>query len=72
MNTLSNDLLVLSAREIQVINLIADGKTSREIGPELCLSPRTVERYREEIFHKLQVKNAAQAVRKCMRVGILA
>ncbi len=45
--------VVLTGRESQILALIADGHTSREIAEMLVISPRTVERHRENLRHKL-------------------
>ena len=69
---LSNDLLLLNDKEISVAKLIAEGKNNREIGTEVNLSHRTIERYKEVIMKKLGCRTVAQAIAKCIRVGIIA
>lgn len=51
----------LSAREAQVLRLVAAGKTNRQIGHELFISERTVERHVSNIFVKLDVSSRAAA-----------
>ena len=51
----------LTARQIQVLGLIAKGKTNREIARELVLSERTVERHTADIYHKVGARNRAEA-----------
>lgn len=53
----------LTAREIEIITLIADGLTNSEIGDKLFISPRTVDTHRTNIFRKLGVANAAELIR---------
>ncbi len=53
---------VLSERERQVLELTARGFTSREIGEQLSLSPRTIETYRERIMEKLHLEHRSQLV----------
>lgn len=53
----------LSAREQEIVQLIADGMTSKEIGDKLFISPRTVETHRTNIMEKLHIKNTAGIVR---------
>lgn len=48
----------LSSRELEVLKLICKEHTNREIADILCLSPRTVDTYRENIFEKTGSKNA--------------
>jgi pimeloyl-ACP methyl ester carboxylesterase/DNA-binding CsgD family transcriptional regulator len=51
----------LSARQTEVLALVARGRTNREIAEELVISLRTVERHIEELYAKLQVRNRAEA-----------
>jgi DNA-binding CsgD family transcriptional regulator/tetratricopeptide (TPR) repeat protein len=51
----------LSAREIQVLRLVAAGKTNRQIAGELFISERTVERHLSNIFNKLDLPSRAAA-----------
>lgn len=53
---------VLSERERTVLELTARGFTSREIGEQLSLSPRTIETYRERIMEKLHLEHRSQLV----------
>ena len=52
----------LSEREIEVINLIRDGLSSKEIGDKLGISIKTVEVHRHNILKKLKVKNTASLI----------
>ena len=61
----------LTARERQVLALVAGGGTNRVIADELNLSPKTVNRHVENIFYKLGVSSRAAAVAKGLRVGSL-
>jgi DNA-binding CsgD family transcriptional regulator len=51
----------LSAREVQVLRLVAAGKTNRAIAADLFISERTVERHVSNIFIKLDVSSRAAA-----------
>ncbi|MBX6963707.1 DNA-binding response regulator [Alcaligenes faecalis] len=53
----------LSEREREVLALIVEGLTNKEIGRALVLSPRTVETHRANLFAKLQVDNLAHLIR---------
>ena len=60
-----DDLLgLLSAREGEVLRHLAAGRTDREIGEQLGISPRTVETHVGSILHKLGVRNRAEAARR--------
>ena len=53
----------LSEREREVLGLIVEGLTNKEIGRALVLSPRTVETHRANLFSKLQVESLAHLIR---------
>jgi two-component system, LuxR family, response regulator FixJ len=53
----------LSEREREVLGLIVEGLTNKEIGRALVLSPRTVETHRANLFAKLQVESLAHLIR---------
>ncbi len=61
----------LSAREVEVLRLIALGHTSVEIARKLHLSPRTVESHRANIHRKLGLATRAELVRYALRRGLL-
>jgi DNA-binding NarL/FixJ family response regulator len=61
----------LSRREIEVVRLVAMGHTSREIGRELFLSPRTVESHVSSILLKLDCRSRADAARRASELGLL-
>jgi DNA-binding NarL/FixJ family response regulator len=52
----------LSAREHEVLDLIAEGYTNREIAEKLYVSIRTIERHRSSIMNKLGLRNRAELV----------
>jgi FixJ family two-component response regulator len=54
----------LSEREREVVGLIVEGLTNKEIGRALALSPRTVETHRANLFAKLQAESLAQLIRR--------
>jgi two-component system nitrate/nitrite response regulator NarL len=54
----------LSPRENDVLRMLADGLTDREIAAALIISPRTVETHVSNILHKLDVRNRAEAARR--------
>lgn len=61
---------ILSDRESQVLELLADGLQKREIGEKLHISYPTVDAHVRHIYEKLDVKNAPSAVRTAYRMGI--
>ena len=54
----------LSEREREVLGLIIEGLTNKEIGRALTLSPRTVETHRANLFAKLEADSLAQLIRR--------
>jgi DNA-binding CsgD family transcriptional regulator len=60
----------LSAREREVLALVATGATNREIAERLFLSPHTVKEYTSSLYRKLGARNRADAVRIAEQLGI--
>jgi LuxR family maltose regulon positive regulatory protein len=61
----------LSAREMEVLALIAQGKSNQEISAELYLALNTVKRHAYNIYAKLEVKKRTQAVSKARQLGLI-
>ncbi len=53
----SGSSVMLKPRELEFLKLACTDKTYREIASDMCLSPKTVDGYREVLFAKLEVKN---------------
>ncbi len=64
-------LAALSRRELQVLECVAQGMTSVEIGETLEISPKTVSRHRERIMGKLNMHSSAELVRFAIRTGLI-
>jgi DNA-binding NarL/FixJ family response regulator len=62
----------LSHREREVLQLIVEGKSNRDVADILLLSVRTVEAHRAAIQHKLNLGNTAELVRYAFEVGYLS
>jgi DNA-binding NarL/FixJ family response regulator len=60
----------LSRRERQILQLIAEGRSTAEAAKTLCLSPKTVDTYRSRMMHKLGVDNFAALVRFAIQHGV--
>ena len=67
----SSPIEPLSAREIEVLRLMAEGLTNREIARQLIISVSTVKRHTANIYNKLDVHSRTQAVAQAKRLGIL-
>jgi len=61
----------LSARERQVLQLITEGKSTRQVATTLDISPKTGETYRTRIMKKLDLHKTADLVRYAIRQGIV-
>jgi LuxR family maltose regulon positive regulatory protein len=61
----------LTARELQVLRLMADGLSNGEIARELVVAMSTVKRHVNHVFDKLQVRTRTQAVAKARNLGLL-
>lgn len=63
--------LLLTEREIQIVRLIAEGLSSRQIAERLSISVKTVDTHRSNIMEKLGVRNSAELIKYAIREGIL-
>ncbi|RTZ72875.1 MAG: hypothetical protein DSZ00_07405 [Gammaproteobacteria bacterium] len=64
-------LALLSPREMQVMMMITQGKTTQEISDELFLSPKTVSTYRTRLFEKLDLHNDVELTHFALRHGLI-
>lgn len=62
--------LNLTPREREILSLLIDGLTNKEIAERLILSPRTVETHVERVLGKLEVGSRSRAIAKAIRLGI--
>ena len=62
---------VLTSREDEVLKLIAEGQSTREIAQALTISPKTVERHRANILAKLGMRDRTQLTRYAIRAGLV-
>lgn len=65
------DLDVLSKREVQVLELVAESLTNAQIGGKLGISPKTVARHRERIMNKLDLHSSTELVKFAIRTGLI-
>ncbi|MDW7692084.1 response regulator transcription factor [Flammeovirgaceae bacterium SG7u.111] len=61
----------LSERESEILEMVSDGKTTKEIADELCVSTRTVETHRVNMMKKLAVTNTAELIKKAAHLGLI-
>jgi DNA-binding NarL/FixJ family response regulator len=60
----------LTKRELQVLQLIAEGKSTKDIAARLELSVKTVETHRKQIMDKLEIRSIAGLTKYCIREGL--
>jgi two-component system response regulator NreC len=61
----------LTNREREVLQLVAEGHSSREIGETLCISVKTVEAHRASLMEKLDLHNVAEVTRYAIARGLI-
>lgn len=64
-------LIRLTDREIEVLRLILEGKSSKEAAADLCCSKRTVDFHLAKVYQKLEVSNRVQAMRRVAVLGLI-
>jgi DNA-binding NarL/FixJ family response regulator len=67
----NDKLAMLTARERDVLEGIADGRTNKEIAARLGISPRTVESHRESLMRKLDIRSVAGLTRFALDAGLV-
>lgn len=67
---LGSDRAPLSSREREVLQMIAEGVSTKEIASELCVSVKTVESHRRQIMGKLHIRSVAELTKYAVREGI--
>lgn len=70
MNASKNNV-ELTEREKEILQLIVQEKTTKEIADQLCLSEKTIETHRASLMQKLEVKNIAGMVKKAIMKGLV-
>ena len=61
----------LSSREMEVLQLIAEGKANKQVAAELAISPKTVEKHREHLMAKLDIHDTAGLTRYAISAGVV-
>lgn len=64
-------LVKLTKREIEVLTLVVQGRSSKEVADALFVSKRTVDFHLANIYDKLHVSNRVQAYRRATRLGLI-
>lgn len=64
------DAPLLSDRELEILALVAEGATNKEIAGTLFLSPHTIKEHTSSLYRKLGARNRADAVQRAQRLGL--
>jgi RNA polymerase sigma factor (sigma-70 family) len=65
-------LETLSSREREILQLVAEGKTSQEIAERLSISPKTVDTYRSRLMQKIGVDDMAGLIKFAIQHGVIS
>ena len=61
----------LTRRELEILELISEGLTMRQVATRLGISPRTVETHVAKLYRKLSVRTRVQAVARAASLGLI-
>ena len=64
--------VVLSPRQREVLQLLAEGKSAKEIAAVLDISPRTVEFHKYRMIEQLKIKNSTELIQYALRSGLVS
>jgi DNA-binding NarL/FixJ family response regulator len=67
----TEELQVLTPRELEVLTLVAEGYTNQEIADRLILSIKTVQAHRASVIEKLGLRDITHLVRFALRHGLI-
>jgi len=62
---------LLTSREAEVLQLVAEGRVNKQIAGELCISVKTVEKHRQQVMNKLNIHDVAGLTRYAISKGII-
>jgi ATP/maltotriose-dependent transcriptional regulator MalT len=67
----TTDAVRLTKRELEILSLIVEGHSSKQVADMLFVSKRTVDFHLDNIYEKLHVTNRMQAMQRASRLGLL-
>jgi NarL family two-component system response regulator LiaR len=70
-NTRAQAALGISGRELEVLALLASGRTNKEIARRLAVSPNTVKTHVAKLYGKLEVRRRTEAVLRARELGMI-
>jgi len=65
------DFRTITPREIEIIDYLSEGYSTKEISDKLFISSKTVERHKSNLFKKMQLRNTAQMIKVAVENGLL-
>jgi DNA-binding NarL/FixJ family response regulator len=68
----SSALAALTSRQYEVLQLLAEGKTTREIAQQMSLSVKTIESHRQQVINKLNIHSIAGLTKYAIREGLIS
>lgn len=68
----SSALSALTSRQYEVLQLLAEGKSTREIAKQMALSVKTIESHRQQIISKLNIRSVAGLTKYAIREGLIS
>lgn len=68
----SNDLSKLTKRELEILSLIAAGKSTKQVADELFISTKTVDTHKTHILDKLGLSNTAELVKYAIKNELIS
>jgi DNA-binding CsgD family transcriptional regulator len=71
-NPRARETLGISDRELEVLKLLAEGGSNKEIARRLDVSPNTVKTHVTKLFAKLQARRRTEAIQKARELGVIA
>jgi two-component system, NarL family, response regulator NreC len=69
--TLKDPYDLLTRREVEILQMTAEGRSSNDIGGKLSISPRTVEIHRSRLMKKLALRNQSELIRYALKRGLM-
>jgi ATP/maltotriose-dependent transcriptional regulator MalT len=70
-NKAAQETLGISARELEVLELLAAGRSNKEIAGRLAVSPNTVKTHVAKLYEKLEVKRRTEAILRARELGMI-
>lgn len=70
-NTLAQDALKISGRELEVLELLAAGQSNKEIAKRLEVSPNTVKTHVTKLLTKLEARRRTEAIQRARELGVI-